>query len=277
MTATTDAAVAMDLVPTSILDHEVISGGFGDVRFETRLGMRVAIKTSREVGSTMQHEASILSRLDHPFIPTLVSWTTHEMVMGDHGRQSLTEVLQEKQLQRTAYDRIAWCIASAVAYMHRLCIHHADIKCDNVVVDSLGDPMLVDFNLSQHSPTGVSTVRCGSLHYVPPEIFNVHSQWNAFYADVWSFSILYFTILYGHLPFDDTRGVFAQYEMLHPDHGSIQSLRTVWLPLRICDRGDMSKMHEVTLDSMMQPNPEQRPSMASIQRMLYCIRCGRQV
>lgn len=274
---TTTTARPVDVTPVKIqAEAASLRGAFGVVRFETRNGMRVAVKTST-TSETVRHEARILACLHHPFLPVLLSSNDTELVMADLGRQSLTEVLQTGCMWRTDYDKIAWCVASALAYMHRLRFHHSDVKCDNVVVDSYGDAVLVDFNLSRHSSTGWSTSRCGSLSYVAPEIHDNRSPWDAFKADVWSFSVLYCAILYHRLPFDDEYSVFGQYAMLQRYHGSIGSLRIVWSKSHIFDRGDVKKIHESVLDTMMQPEPSKRPSMASIEYSLYCLKYGMQV
>jgi serine/threonine protein kinase len=256
-------------------DDVVIEGGFGMVHFETRNGMKVAVKTSitRE---TMRHEAHILSCLHHPFLPVLLSFTDTEMVMADLGRQTLTEVLQTPRMWRADYDKIAWCVASALAYMHALEFQHSDVKCDNVIVDSFGDAVLIDFNLSGKPRSGLSSTRCGSLSYVSPEVYSNRSPWDAFKADVWSFSVLYFAILYRHLPFDVRHTAYQRYAMLHASHGSVGSLRMVWSGSHIFDRGDVKKIHETVLDLIMHPEPSNRPSMASVEHSLYCLKYGLQ-
>ena len=245
------------------------------VRFETRNGMKVAVKMSITC-ETMRHETHILSCLHHPFLPVLLSSTDTEMVMADLGRQSLTAVLQTGRMWRVDYDKIAWCVASALAYMHGLEFHHSDVKCDNVVVDSYGDAVLIDFNLSRKSRSGLSSTRCGSISYVSPEIYSNRSPWDVFKADVWSFSVLYYAILYHHLPFDEKYTVYGRYTMLHASHGSVGSLRMVWSGSHIFDRGDVQKIHETVLDTIMQPDPSKRPSMASVERSLYCLKYGMQ-
>ena len=266
----------VDLTPMEIqADSTILKGGFGVVHFETRNGMNVAVKTTI-TGGGMRHEADILGRLHHPFIPVLLSYNDTEMVMADLGRQSLTEVLQTARLWRTDYDKIAWCVASALAYMHGMRFHHSDVKCDNVVVDSYGDAVLIDFNLSRQSSTGLSSMRCGSLSYVPPEIYNDRCPWDAFKGDVWSFSVLYYAILYRHLPFDDRYTVYGRYAMLQPSYGSVGALRMVWSESNIFDRGDVKKIHETVLDTMMQPIPSNRPLMSSVEHSLYCLKYGMQ-
>lgn len=256
-------------------EDTILQGGFGVVHFETRNGMKVAVKNSI-TSDDMRHEAQILSCLHHPFIPVLLSYNDTEIVMADLGRQCLTDVLQTGRMWRTDYDRIAWCVASALAYMHGLRLHHSDVKGDNVVVDSFGDAVLIDFNLSRKSSTGLSSIRCGSLSYVAPEVHSDRSPWDAFKADVWSFSVLYYAILYRHLPFDEKYSVYGRYAMLHASHGSVGSLRMVWSGSHIFDRGDVKKNHERVLDTMMQPIPSNRPSMASVERSLYCLKYGMQ-
>lgn len=254
--------------------NETLSGGFGDVRFEIRHGMRTAIKTSRNTNTTMLYEADILSRLHHPFIPVVISSTKYEIVLVDFGRRCLIDTLTKDEMRRDECDKVAWCVGSALAYMHGMKFHHSDVKCDNVVVDSFGDAILIDYNLSKHSTTAVASTRCGSLTYMPPEMHKKFSTWNPFAADVWSFSVLYFAILFRCEPFDSKFSIFARFEMLQPHHGSIHSLRIIYNNSERLTRPDVHNIHERALDSMMQPNPELRLDMTSVEYTLYCIKHG---
>lgn len=225
----------------------------------------------------MQYEARIIACLHHPFIPVVLSASPTEIVMADLGRQSLTEVLHTERLCRREYDKVAWCVASALAYMHKHAFHHADVKCDNVVVDSFGDAVLIDYNLARHSPSGLSNHRCGSPAYVPPEVYKNDAPWNAFAADVWSYSILYFDILYRHHPFDDAHIIYTRYALLQSQHGSMEALRIAWAKdSGILDRGDVKKIHGTALDYVMQPIPDQRPKMSWVEHVMYCVKQGRE-
>ena len=254
----------------------VISGGFGDVRFETRFGMRVAIKTARVEGETMEHEAAILSCLNHPFIPMLLAYSPSELVMADVGRNSLTEMLNDSLLERIHYDKTAWCVASALAYMHGHSVHHTDVKCDNVVVGSSGDAVLVDYNLADHTSTGTSLRRCGSPSYCPPEVYANHAPWDVFAADAWSYSVLYFAILYKRLPFDIKDGtVFQEYTRFQFQHGSTRALMHIFAKSSsMLHRSDVTKMNVALMDSVMQPDPGRRPSMVKVERLAYYISHG---
>ena len=251
----------------------VVSGGFGDVRFEVRQGMRVAVKTPNKEGYTLRHEANILAPLRHPYIPLLLHASENEIVMADLGRQTLVHALQADVMSRVEYDNVAWCIASALAYLHRIRVYHSDVKCDNILVQSTGEAVLIDYGLAQRSETGHTSFCCGSRAYVAPETTRGHGTWDAFLADVWSFSVVYYAILFHHLPFDSAHKIYGRYANLHSCCGSVESLRQIWNS-DSTKRDDVKKIHEMALDSIMQPVPAHRPGMDVIERSLYCIKHG---
>jgi hypothetical protein len=114
-------------------------------------------------------------------------------------------------------------------------------------------------------------VGCGNYHSVPYRFGARRAEFGP------SALNRYFAVLYRHLPFDDRYSVYGRYAMLHPSHGSVGSLRTVWSGTHIFDRGDVARIHESVLDTMMQPNPSKRPSMAFVEHSLYCLKYGMQL
>ena len=75
-------------------------------------------------------------------------------------------------------------LVCAIATLHRLCIVHKDIKCDNILVDGDGHIVLADFGLSvvlEPDEISVSRHRGGTAGFIAPEIFtgafNECSDW----------------------------------------------------------------------------------------------------
>lgn len=59
-------------------------------------------------------------------------------------------------------------IADGLSHAHRQGVLHGDIKLSNIVISPVGQPLLVDFNLSGNDQLAIP-VRGGTLPYMPPE------------------------------------------------------------------------------------------------------------
>ena len=251
-----------------------IDGGFGSVAF-MRLGRgRVAVKTSADV-DILRREAHILSMLSHPYIPTFVAYENDRLVMRDVGQHALTDVLPTARYSRAQYDHMAWCVASALRYLHQHRICHCDVKCDNVVVGRLGDAFLVDFNLTQIvGDAGTMTHQCGTMRYAAPEMFT-SAAWNGLAADVWSFGVLYAAILYRVLVFEsgDLRECarlqrFARAGAMP----AAAALRAAWDGAPCFLRGDVSEAHGEVLDEVRRVEVSARSHMGRVEELLHRVR-----
>jgi eukaryotic-like serine/threonine-protein kinase len=112
--------------------------------------------------------------------------------------------------QRRSYvDRIlhvAIQVADALEHAHNQKIVHGDLKPSNVLITPDGQPLLLDFNLSQDATT--AALRGGTLPYMPPE----HLEEVAYpssvrrtavvntTSEIYSFGALLYELLGGDLP-----------------------------------------------------------------------------
>lgn len=175
------------------------TGRFGVVRFEKRGGKYVAVKRAVN-GDDLHHEAALLRTLRHPHIPAFVAYRKGAITMESVGRQTLTDVVLDAPpgTERDARcHRACVCAASALAYVHARGVVHGDVKCDNVVVNAAGEGFLIDYNLACYAPV---VRRAGTARYMAPEMF-VERAWDGYGADVWSFGVLYFAVLFEWFPF----------------------------------------------------------------------------
>ncbi len=97
-------------------------------------------------------------------------------------------------------------IAAALDYAHSEKVIHRDVKPENVMVDAEGRVKVLDFGLaaqirsSQSRTSNVVTSKGGTPGYKSPEQWLGRPQRAA--ADVYSFGVLAYWMLAGHLPFD---------------------------------------------------------------------------
>ena len=94
----------------------------------------------------------------------------------------------------------AFGIADALAYIHAKNIVYRDLKPENVLIDSNGYPVLVDFGLAKELKDGEKTFTLvGTPGYLAPEIcINIG---HSFGVDHWALGILIYEMLSGEGPF----------------------------------------------------------------------------
>lgn len=110
---------------------------------------------------------------------------------------------------RTYIEGVVWvlaCLADGLAHAHDRGILHRDIKPANILFTDEGQPMLLDFNLSEDlKKADPSTASIGgTLPYMAPEVLRAYlgepSEAGAT-ADIYSLGIIFFELLTREHPF----------------------------------------------------------------------------
>ena len=204
-------------------------GGFGEVweafRVEGGFRQRVAVKiisratADDKVIRRFELERQVLASLDHPAIARLIDggemedgrpWLAMEYVDG----VAVTKYCDRERLSIDERVRLFMKIAMAVQHAHENLVVHRDIKPDNVLVTSKGDPKLLDFGIAKlvNPDLGgegrrVTQVGEGVLtpDYAAPEQFTGEGIGTR--TDVYSLGVLLYELLTSRLPFhDEDRG-----------------------------------------------------------------------
>ena len=93
----------------------------------------------------------------------------------------------------------ASCIISAITYLHKRRVLYRDLKSENIMIDSQGYAMLVDFGFAKRVIKGKTHTYCGTPEYMAPEmVLGVGHEKG---ADIWSFGCLVYEMLFGFTPF----------------------------------------------------------------------------
>jgi predicted ATPase/tRNA A-37 threonylcarbamoyl transferase component Bud32 len=216
----------MNLQPgTTFGAYEILSaigeGGLAEVykARDARLNRVVAIKVLRaqlssdpEARQSLEREAQIVARLNHPNICTLYNIGEQDgfdyLVMEYLEGHTLAERLQEGALPVDEALKIAIDVADALDKAHQNGVVHRDLKPSNIMLTSSG-PKLLDFGLakplrasnigttdwnttaSAHAGPGMN----GTLAYVAPESLEGSDADEK--VDVWGFGCVLYEMLTG--------------------------------------------------------------------------------
>jgi serine/threonine protein kinase len=201
---------------------EIGRGGMGTVylaeRADGQFQKQVAVKMVRPGMDTefilarFRRERQVLGRLDHPNIGRLLDGGTArngtpyfvmEYIDGDR----ITRYCESKTLGVEQRLRLFLRVCSAVHYAHLQFVVHRDIKPGNILVDSKGQPKLLDFGICkllyrEADGDGQRTDGLGARlltpQYASPE--QVRGEPVTIASDVYSLGAVFYELMTGARP-----------------------------------------------------------------------------
>lgn len=216
------------------LVREIGRGGMGRVWLAERddggFEGQVAIKQidrerwSAEDERRFVRERQILASLDHPNIARLIDGGTDE-----NGRPFLatwyidgtriTQYCEHHALNLRARLALLRKVGDAVAYAHRHLVVHRDIKPANILVDTSGEPRLLDFGIARLLDEETAATAAGAspltLRYAAPE--QIRGELAGIGTDVHALGCLMYELLAGEPPHADAGAAALTHAILHAD------------------------------------------------------------
>ncbi len=169
----TELAAGASLGPYRI-ESKLGEGGMGEVfrAVDTRLGRAVAIKVAHErFSARFEHEARVISSLNHPNICTLYDVGPNYLVMELVEGETIAARLKQGRLSIEMALRYGVQTAAALAEAHGKGVIHRDLKPGNIMIAKAGVKLL-DFGLAksgQDETITVSGTVMGTPAYMAPE------------------------------------------------------------------------------------------------------------
>ncbi|OIR59073.1 MAG: CMGC/CDK protein kinase [Amphiamblys sp. WSBS2006] len=189
--------------------EKIGEGTYGTVSkaYDLVSGKTVAIKTVPRsddaedgVSSLVLREIAILKRLDHPNVVSLSQVLTDKEnvhLVLEYADLDLGRYLRRRKgpLEPHALRLVMAQLVEAVAYLHRNCVMHRDLKPQNILLTKAGEVKVADFGIAKiHTDhRRISTCEVVTLWYRPPEILLGWTGYG-FSADMWSVGAIFFEL-----------------------------------------------------------------------------------
>lgn len=166
--------------------------------------------TRADAAEAIKREMSVVQQLNHPFIVDLVHSYEDEdsvyMLMSVVTGGELWNVIHKEDDEGDWTSGIpeeqakfyALIIADTLTYIHYQRVVYRDMKPENVLIDSEGYPIIVDFGFAKHCPDKTYTF-CGTPNYLAPEI--VMNRGHSYGVDHWALGIVIYEMITGENPF----------------------------------------------------------------------------
>jgi len=213
-----------------VLRRRIASGGMGTVYEAIQEEPRrpVALKVVKhdfngpEALRRFQVEVQILARLRHPAIAQIYEAGTHDEGNGSvpffameyiPNAKSITEFAESRKLGLRERLALFAVVCDAVHHGHQKGVIHRDLKPGNILVDSSGNPHIIDFGVARATDTDLvlATVQTevgqlvGSVAYMSPEQFDADPSDIDTRSDVYALGVVLYELLGGRLPYDVLR------------------------------------------------------------------------
>merc|ERR1719499_145507 len=159
----------------------------------------------------LDRESHILAMADHPNCVRLLEifdtknrlYLVQEICKGGELFDAITKSKEGAFTEERAAGVVRQ-VASALQYLHDQGIAHRDLKPENILYYDKAQTIikLMDFGLARVLDSNDVTLmtRCGTLHYVAPEVLSKQQGYNN-KCDIWSLGVVTYVLLCGYLPF----------------------------------------------------------------------------
>ena len=174
---------------------------------------------SRSALRRFEYESQILARLRHPGIAQVYEAGMHDDGSGGvpffameyiAAAKDLIEYARSKELSTRERLRLFDKVCEAVHHGHQKGIIHRDLKPANILVDTTGQPKIIDFGVARatDSDLAMPTLQTdvgqliGTVQYMSPEQIDADPHDIDTRSDVYALGVVLYKLLTNKLPYD---------------------------------------------------------------------------
>lgn len=257
-------------------------GSYGEVyrAFDPWLGRHVALKLFRDNrnGGAGLDEARRLARLRHRNVLGVYGCGVHDGRAGlwselIDGRTLAAVVDADGALAPEEAIRCGRGVAQALAAVHAAGLIHGDVKAENVMRESGGRIVLMDFGAGGDARLLASQrLISGTPRYLPPEVLDGAPLGVA--SDIYALGMLLFALLSGRYPYRELDPAKLREEQRRSDRPTLRELRPE-LGTPLCALVESC----LAIDPAMRPASAQAvdDALAQIQRASAPVAAGRRL
>ncbi len=207
------------------------AGGMGEVflALDSKLDRKVALKflpaamwNDGEAKQRLIREAKAASKLDHPNVVTIHGIEESDerlfIIMAHVAGTTLDKYLANGSYSTDDLIALALQITDGLQHAHEAGVIHRDLKPGNILVDDKGRVRVLDFGLARMRGTSRLThagSTVGTLAYSPPELIQGNDAEPS--SDIYSFGVVLYQMLSGHLPFETDHEAALLYSILRDE------------------------------------------------------------
>jgi len=180
---------------------------------------KVAIKiliegqyASRAARRRFEREIELVASLKHPnIVAVFQSGRTNDgrqfFVMDYVRGVPIDQYVRSQSLSLEDALRLFATVCEAVSYAHQKGVMHRDLKPANILVDSLGNPRVLDFGLAkligapEHTVISLTGQVVGTLPYMSPEQARGNPDEIDTRTDIYALGVILYEILTGQYPY----------------------------------------------------------------------------
>ena len=218
-------------IPSEIGRYKILGvigqGGMGTVyeAMQEAPRRRVALKIIKAGAASemamhrFQFEGQTLAKLSHPNIAQIYEAGTWEHEGQEvpffameyiPGAKGIVNYVQKRKLSTKERLVLYEKVCDAVHHAHQKGVIHRDLKPDNILVDSKGNPKIIDFGVARATDAdlAVTTMQTtmgqliGTLQYMSPEQCDANPEMIDTRSDVYALGVILFQLLSDKLPYD---------------------------------------------------------------------------
>jgi len=214
------------------VEQSLGAGGFGEAyrAYDPWLGRHVALKLFRDLdNSAGLDEARRLARLRHRNVLSVYGCGVHDGRAGlwselIDGRTLADAVAAEGAFSSEEALRVGRDLAQALAVVHGAGIVHGDVKAENVMRESGGRIVLMDFGAGGDTRSlAAARLISGTPRCLPPEVLDGAAVGTT--TDVYAFGVLMFLLFSGRYPYMATDAAALREQQRKGERPWLRSLR----------------------------------------------------